>query len=250
MKQRFNFEDNLLGRNLLEARKRSGFSLRSVSEELKQNYGIDISYAGISRWELGQTYPNPPQLIALCDLYGIEYVSDLADTGALNEAGLAKLSEYRADLIATGKYEKQNIPEPAGKLIPFPESFLSASAGTGSFLEESRFVMEMVPASEIPAGADYRVKIHGDSMEPAFHDGQYVYVQKTPEPRQYEIGIFMLNGSGYMKLFSLQTPQNKEEYIDSEGVLHMQPVLISLNPKYPPLRVRPSDTLEFGGRVL
>ena len=42
----------------------------------------------------------------------------------------------------------------------------------------------------------------------------------------------------------------REEYLDSSGVLHMQPVLISYNEKYAPRPVTPSSRFKICGRVL
>ena len=50
-------------------------------------------------------------------------------------------------------------------------SNLSVSAGTGAFLDEGSFEMVSFPASTVPDGADFGVRVSGDSMEPVYHDG-------------------------------------------------------------------------------
>ena len=133
-----------------------------------------------------------------------------------------------------------------------PVSYLSASAGTGSILDEDKCERIRVPKDSVPAGADRGIRVHGDSMEPTYHDGQLVWVQFTKELHQNEVGIFMLNDMGYIKLFSSQEPreEDREMYTDIDGVVRPQPVLKSYNPDYDPIVITPDIRFEIVGRVL
>ena len=75
------------------------------------------------------------------------------------------------------------------------------SAGTGEFLDDSTAVVAELE-DEPPAGTDYILRIAGDSMEPRYPDGCYVYVQRTESVEQGEIGIFICSGSVYMKQYT------------------------------------------------
>lgn len=59
-----------------------------------------------------------------------------------------------------------------------PVSNLAVSAGTGEFLEEGNFEMVSFPEKSVPKGADFGVRVSGDSMEPVYHDGQIVWVEE------------------------------------------------------------------------
>lgn len=67
-----------------------------------------------------------------------------------------------------------------------------------------------------------------------------------------EGGIFLYDGNGYLKVYEEQEPDEveKESFLDCDGVLHMQPVLVSYNEKYAPRVVSPGLNFQIAGRVL
>lgn len=91
------------------------------------------------------------------------------------------------------------------------------------------------PASEVPRGADFGVRISGDSMEPTIHGGTIVWVHKVPELREGQIGIFMVDGGAVCKRF----------YNTGSGI-----ELRSDNSKYDPIKVSEFERLGIVGRVL
>lgn len=91
------------------------------------------------------------------------------------------------------------------------------------------------PASEVPRGADFGVRISGDSMEPTIPDGTIVWVHKVPELQEGQIGIFMLDDGAVCKRF----------YNTDNGI-----ELRSDNIKYDTIRVSEFERLGIVGRVL
>lgn len=75
--------------------------------------------------------------------------------------------------------------------------------------------------------ADFILTVDGDSMEPKFYSGNLVLVKQQPNIDDGLIGIFRLNGEGYIK----KKQGNK---------------LISLNQKYPEITIRSEDYKCFG----
>ena len=67
------------------------------------------------------------------------------------------------------------------------------------------------------------------SMEPQFHNGDMLLIERTKEIRIGEIGVFTLNGEGYVK-----------ELGDKE--------LLSLNPEYQPIKM--TGDVSCNGRVI
>lgn len=110
---------------------------------------------------------------------------------------------------------------------------LAVSAGTGEPLGTSYYSTKIqVPTEQVPQGTHCCLRVNGDSMEPAYKDGDIVFVHKQEESvRPGEIGVFTLNGEGYMKRLGDHT-------------------LESLNPKYPPILVANYDDLRCVGKVL
>lgn len=248
-------EENLLGKRIAQQRRKLGLSLREASRRLA-GYGIGVQAGGISKWEQGATVPGAYQLIALCGALEMEdLVPSLLEDArpALNEEGLRKLRAYRQDLIDTGKYTpRERRAADYVEYMEMPFSTLAASAGSGAFLDEGSFESRSFPRNTVPPEADFALRVSGDSMEPVYSDGQIVWVQKCSTLECGEVGIFVYDGEGYIKMLGQRMPDPEEEdfYRDMDGSLHQQPVLVSYNPAYPPRPVSPEAEFRIVGRVL
>ena len=109
---------------------------------------------------------------------------------------------------------------------------MPVSAGVGEFLTDSSRMEEIViPDDARTAEADYALRINGDSMEPKYRSGDIVLVQSADTVEEGELGIFVLDGSGYFKKY---------------GGDH----LISLNTKYPPILLKEFSDVACVGRVV
>ena len=136
------------------------------------------------------------------------------------------------------------------RYLDMPVSDLPVSAGTGAFLDEGNFEMVSFPESSIPDGAEFGVRVSGDSMEPVYHDGQIVWVQQCETLRPGEVGVMIYDGQGYIKAYAEQEPENPEAYLSSDGVRRMQPVMVSYNKAYAPKPASPELEFRIVGRVL
>lgn len=105
----------------------------------------------------------------------------------------------------------------------------SVSAGTGIDIDYSTHTE--ITTSEDIEGADFAVRVSGDSMVPRFHNRDIVLVESTPSVEVGEIGIFILNGQAYIK----ELGENK---------------LISLNKKYAPIEITENDSIYCQGKVI
>ena len=170
----------------------------------------------------------------------------------MNEVGMKKVAEYKADLIASGKYKPAVKPSTVIKFIEMPVSNLAVSAGTGEFLDEGNFEMVSFPESSVPRGAEFGIRVSGDSMEPVYHNGQIVWVQQCSRVNVGEVGIFIYDGDGYLKVYDEQEPdeEDREYFMDSSGTVHMQPIMISYNQKYEPRLISAHAGFQVVGRVL
>lgn len=104
-------------------------------------------------------------------------------------------------------------PEERAITIEIKRSILPASAGSGEFLSDEYLEPREYPDCENARRADVVIPVSGDSMEPKFYDGDELYVRLQPAVEIGEIGIFIIEGKGYVK-----------EYAEDR--------LISLNPEY------------------
>lgn len=226
-----------IGEILNLKRRELGFSQSELASVLAGD-GIEVTNQAISKWETGSTLPNAKQFLALCRALEID---DIAGTfggmseggilAGLNTLGRRKALDYIELLRDSGRYGLQ--PEPV-KTRMLPLYSLAVSAGTGQFLDSEDYDMTEV-GPEVPEGANFGVRVAGDSMEPQFHDGQTVWVSQQHSLMTGEIGIFLYDGCAYLK-----------QLVAGDGYL----ALHSLNPEYPDIRISPTLPLRVLGKVL
>lgn len=238
--------ENAVGLRILSARKEAGLTLAGLSERLRR-FGVCVTAQAVSKWESGKSTPSAYQLLALCRALSLGG-PDAFFPAELDAAGCRKLEQYRQDLIASGRYEP--VRERETELIEMPVFDRPASAGTGSFLDGDSFHKESFPAETVPEGADFAVRVTGDSMTPYFLPGQLVWVRQCRQLRPREVGIFVVDGESYIKQYTEQLPEDSEGYTDSAGVLHPQTVLVSYNSAYAPRVITPEMNCTVIGKVL
>ena len=118
------------------------------------------------------------------------------------------------------------------KKLPTDAHDMPVSAGIGEFLADSTRVEDiLIPDDPRTAEADYALRINGDSMEPKYHSGDVILIQTTDTVEEGELGIFVLDGSGYFKRYGGDR-------------------LMSLNPKYPPIPLKDFEDVACCGRVV
>lgn len=106
------------------------------------------------------------------------------------------------------------------------------SAGTGQYLNDIQVEQIELP---IDVDADFVVPIYGDSMEPEYHSGDYVFVKLSVELSDGDIGVFEYYGDAYIKELVIN---------DSGAYLH------SLNPKYDDILVDIDSDFRIIGEVV
>lgn len=225
---------------LRELRKRYGYTQAEVVRILNER-GCESATSSVSRWEIGRSNPSIEQFIALCEIYHVGNVPATFRRGvmpptdtALNEEGRRKVQEYRDLLIGSGKYAPDDKVVPFRKRqAPFYEN--EASAGFGVFTDSSEFEMVDV-GDEVPPSANFGLRIRGDSMEPACHNGDSIWVHQQPVLEDGDLGLFVYEGQGYMKQYSKNS---------STGVR-----LVSLNPEYKPIVISEGDDIHIMGKVV
>lgn len=145
----------------------------------------------------------------------------------LNDEGRRRAEEYVAMLAEMPKYMAAAEPEVLGSIIYYDTP---VSAGTGQFMDSEQCItLDLLEVP--PAGAEFVVRVCGDSMEPTYHDGDKLYVAPCQDIRPGEVGIFYVNGSVYVKERAM------------EG-------LLSHNPKYDTIYFHDLDSLRCYGKVL
>ena len=226
-----------IGEVLLARRKELGLNQTELAEAMTLR-GLPVTNQAVSKWEKGATQPSARQFLELCRILEIEDVRGEFSAGAeglfagLDRQGRRLALDYVQLLRDSGRYAERR-EEPAFRRT-LPLYSLAVSAGTGQFLDGEDYEMVEVGA-EVPEGAHFGVRVAGDSMEPRYHDGQTLWVRQQRSLMTGEIGIFLYDGSAYLK-----------KLIAREDRL----ALHSLNPKYPDILVSPELPLRVLGKVV
>lgn len=234
-----------MGSRILEARTGKGLTQESLAEKL------GITKGAVANYENGVSFPKIDILFKLFEVLDVDanYLyqdyANFDDEAPFSAEEISVLSDFRS-ISASGKRmiravlneELKRMGENAD-LSPGHVSMVvynfPASAGTPLYAEDDSYERLDFQASKVPKGADFGIRISGDSMEPTIPAGSIVFVRKTWELRGGEIGIFMLDDEAVCKRFS----------VDKRGV-----VLLSDNPAYPAIAIKDYQRFAITGRVL
>jgi len=226
-----------IGEVISVKRKELGINQAELAARLNA-LGASVTNQAVSKWENGSTMPNARQFLQLCSVLGIEDIRGEFSQGregifsGLNREGRRKALEHVQLLRDSGRYDA--VSELPRLIRSLPLYSLAVSAGTGQFLDGEDYEMVEVGV-EVPEGANFGVRVAGDSMEPEFHDGQTVWVRQQRSLMTGDIGIFLYDGSAYLK-----------QLVAGERSM----ALHSLNPKYPDIIVSPELPLRVLGKVM
>lgn len=149
----------------------------------------------------------------------------------MNKGRLRERAEMLAELETTTEtVAEEESEEQETIFIEF--STLRVSAGTGEpLIDDSYPDFIEVKKSNLTERANFAVKINGKSMMPRFKDGDVVLVRSQPYVDFGEIGIFIIDGNGYIK----------ERGND---------MLISINPEYDDIYFKEGQDIRCKGLVI
>ena len=107
---------------------------------------------------------------------------------------------------------------------------MPVSAGCGTFLDDDSYTEITIPDTAKSSEADFALRISGNSMEPRYKNGDYLLIKSTDNIEVGEIGVFVLDGEGYVKVYGGDR-------------------LISLNPAYSPIPLKDFTNVRCVGVV-
>ena len=226
-----------IGQLLSQRRRELEINQTELAEAMSLR-GFPVTNQAVSKWEKGATLPNAKQFLALCEILEIDDVRGEFSCGSegifagLCREGRRLALDYVQLLRDSGRYA--NRREEPVYLRSLPLYSLAVSAGTGQFLDGEDYEMVEVGV-EVPDGANFGVRVAGDSMEPEFHDGQTVWVRQQRSLMTGEIGIFLYDGNAYLKQLVA---------LEHSMALH------SLNPAYSDIVISPELPLRVLGKVV
>lgn len=214
-----------------ELAKRVGVTASTINSIIdRDNSGIKITLLNDICKELEvspelffEDFANRPQAISTFTGSEREHIKKYR---TLDEYGKKAID----DLLLT-EYQRCTADTQPKKIIHLPKSVLKASAGTGNWLDEQQ--LESVSALATPQSerANLIIEVDGDSMYPMFHNGDSVLVSTSDEVAVGDVGIFILDGCGFIKKLA-----------DDR--------LVSVNPNYEDIYPNEYSDLRCVGKVL
>ena len=231
---------SFVGEQIKKYRNIKGMTQQDIADALGGSSGRVIYNR-----EKGMGRPDCDKLARLCDLLEVS-ADELIGCKSMAQRPTATewntIQKYRAldehgkeivDYLIDSEYKRVAtlLRKPKSRMLKMDYYTLPASAGTGNFLD-SEFAEELlVPESAEAEQADFVISVGGDSMEPTYHDGDKVFVEKCDSVDIGEVGIFVVNGDVYIK----ELGNHK---------------LISYNEKYKPIPLTENDSVYCCGRVI
>ncbi len=242
----------MIGDKLKEIREETGMNKKEFASF------IGIKYTTYNNYETGEREPNSDVLILISQKFdvSIDFILGLQDEKEFKHSYELKASEYNhikkyrgldkegrihvntvmdwetERIKKLSKQQKQTIKTekkaPALRVIQYYQKL--ASAGKGEYLFDD-IPADTIKVKDTPVSrkADFVIGVNGDSMEPGYHDGEKVFVEKTASLETGEVGIFVQGENCFIK------------ELGKNG-------LISRNKKYP--MITPSEDIRVVGRVL
>ena len=191
---------------------------------------LGVSKAAVSSYVHGEQMPRIDRVEILARHYGVSRGA-LIEEGAptrppeaapahpalriydnLNQAGQREYLRYGRYLCEQPVFQ---APPAIRKIETIKHYLVPAAAGYASPIEGEDY--ELIERTvEVPPEADFCISIRGDSMQPYIKDGSIVYVKRDAPLREFDVGVFFVDGDVYCKQWCT----------DFSGTLH----LLSANP--------------------
>lgn len=228
------------GNRLKQARENKGYNQKQFAERL------GVTPTRLNYWEKDKREPDVAIIKQIAQILDVSSdwlignnLINVDITLSANEK--QHIKKYRSldhygrkavDSLIDIELERCSVVVELPRLITLPMADLPASAGTGQWLDEDGH-FEDIDVIDTPQArtANIIIKVSGDSMEPLYHDGDAILVQRKAEVEQGEIGVFIIDGCGYIKKLG-----------------HNE--LISVNPEYNNITLTPDNAAVCFGKVV
>ena len=190
---------------------------------------LGVSKAAVSAYVRGEQMPRMDKIEVLARHYGVPRAALLSEPGegaetppdvgahpavliydSLNESGQAEYIRYGRFLTQQPMFQA-----PRRRVEYIKHYLIPAAAGYASPIEGEDYEL-LERDMNTPLEADFCITVRGDSMEPYIRDGSTVYVQRDAPLREFDVGVFFVDGDVFCKQWC----------VDYAGTLH----LLSANP--------------------
>ncbi|HGO3345203.1 TPA: S24 family peptidase [Staphylococcus aureus] len=240
-----------IGEGLKKLRKNKNMTMEQLATDLNNKYPdlMKLTKGKISKWENEKEEPRLSTAKILAEYFNVK-INDLysesnttykddnditsiynkltppRQENVLNYAN-SQLDEQKSkgdNVVDINSYKQDKTPVNVNGCV---------SAGVGERLHDETLFTEMVKAPVPPH--DLALKVNGDSMEPMFKDGEIIFVEKTHNIKNGQIGIFIIEEEAYVK----------KVFVEDDRL-----TLVSLNKEYRDLHFYRNESVRLVGKVI
>ena len=180
--------------------------------------GSRISQSTLSQYFSGKRLPSKANIKKLADFFNVpvEQIDPRLDTTSIVKNEIAQKIDklvskldpepYQRNVLTCAERQLEEQKQAKKKLAEVHDVFVEyiaynyydhpASAGTGQYLNEIQIETIQLP---VKVDADFVCPIYGDSMEPDYKSGDYVFVKLSVDLPNGTVGVFDYEGEAYIK---------------------------------------------------
>ncbi|NJH82158.1 XRE family transcriptional regulator [Staphylococcus hyicus] len=240
-----------IGKGLKNLRKNKNMTMEQLATDLNNKYPdlMKLTKGKISKWENEKEEPRLSTAKVLAEYFNVK-INDLYSEPSTTYKDdnditsiYSKLTPPRQQNVLNYAHNQLEEQNSKGDNVVDINSYKQdkievkvngcVSAGVGERLHEETLFTEMVKAPVPPH--DLALKVNGDSMEPMFKDGEIIFVEKTHNIKNGQIGIFIIEEEAYLK----------KVIVEDDRL-----TLISLNKNYKDLHFYENQSVKLVGKVI
>lgn len=242
-----------LGENIKFHRKRNNLTQKDLANLL------EIAPTAISAWEVGRNKPLMDNIEQMASIFNVKKSELLGDTfSELSQPEILiiynQLNDKRKEITLNFTKEQLKQQQEEANIVQGDFSINEdsniykleqhkikhewrgpVSAGTGEFLFEEQSEYVEIDENEVPDRSDFCLTVNGNSMEPIFKDGSYIFVEEKEEIPSGTIGVVIVDGEAFVKRVWFEGNQARLE---------------SFNKAYKDIIVTRNDSFKIIGKVV
>lgn len=217
----------MLGENIKLLRQSHHMTMEQLADTLNRKYPDTINFnkGKLSKWENNREEPRLSSLIIIADYFHVtvddivngdyssinreeEFNEDISHLyNQLNSVNKERLYEYGEGLLDEQhdlQFVTKNVLEYSTNEdtdSEYVDVLLSGTvaAGTGNYNYGDTETVS-IPRNKLPkSDYDVMVKVTGNSMEPAFLDGDYIFIKEVDEFPNGKFAVVIVNNESFLK---------------------------------------------------
>lgn len=205
-----------IGKGLKNLRKNKNMTMEQLANDLNNKYPnlMKLTKGKISKWENEKEEPRLSTAKILAEYFNVKINDLYSDTESTYKEDNDITTVYNQltpprqhNVLDFAKHQLELQNNTKDNIVDFNDYkdnkvneasvYGYVSAGTGEqIFDEPQF--KVAVKGDVPIH-DLALQVNGNSMEPMFHDKEVIFIEKTHEIKNGQIGVFIIDGEAYVK---------------------------------------------------